>query len=229
MNLEIYFDAHTLDSTGPSVVSERISRFNYAPSLTIHGPFMDLSPGAVDPLIHEITLKRYSQAMEVARAVEAKRVVFHSGYERWKYDLKIEPWLQQSLKTWSLMLEQATRYGIRISIENIFEDRPDNIRLLMEKIGSDHIGVCFDTGHFNLFSSVGLDEWLDALQPYINELHVHDNDRTRDQHAAPGEGVFDFERLFGRLDPDDPDLILTVEAHSKEEVFKSLRYFMILP
>lgn len=189
---------------------------------------MDLSPGAVDPLIREITIKRYIQTLEIAKGVDAKRVVFHSGYEKWKYDLKVDIWLQQSLKTWSLIMERALKYGIKISIENIFEDTPDNIKLLMERIQSDHFGVCFDTGHFNIFSSVTLEEWLDALQPYINELHIHDNDRSSDQHAAPGEGIFDFKTLFKRIDPDDDNIILTVEAHNKEEVLKALKYFMIV-
>lgn len=228
LNLEIYFDALTLDSTDPKSVSDRISRLSYTPLLTIHGPFMDLSPGAVDPLIQDITINRYNQSLEIANALGAKRVVFHSGYEKWKYDLKIDVWLQNSLSTWSSIISKALKYGIKLSIENIFEDTPDNIKLLMEEMASENFGVCFDTGHFNIFSSVSLETWLDALQPYINELHIHDNDRTSDQHAAPGEGVFDFETLFKRIHPDNDNIVLTVEAHSKEEVLKALKYFMIV-
>ena len=79
--------------------------------------------------------------------------------------------------------------GVKIAIENIFEDEPSNLRLLMEQMGSDNFGVCFDTGHCNLFSKVPLEEWMRALAAYIAELHLHDNDRSADQHLPMGEGL----------------------------------------
>ena len=110
---------------------------------------------------------------------------------------------------------------MKIAVENIFEDEPDNLRLLMEATASENFGVCFDTGHFNLFSSVSLDEWMRQLKPYIIELHLHDNDKTADDHIAVGEGTFDFERLFAALG--DKDIIYTIEGHTPEDVLKSIR------
>ncbi len=123
--------------------------------------------------------------------------------------------------TWDKVLEQAERSDTIISIENIFEDTPDNLRLLAEKLGSGRFGLCFDTGHFNLFSKVSLDEWIDQTGTYINELHLHDNDGKSDAHSSLGSGTFDFKRLFDLL-KDRNDILHTIEAHSPDGAAESL-------
>jgi sugar phosphate isomerase/epimerase len=111
--------------------------------------------------------------------------------------------------------------GIKIAIENVFEDEPANLMLLMEEMRSDSFGVCFDSGHFNLFSRIPLDEWIGMLKPYIVELHLHDNDRTADKHLPVGEGSFDFPSLFELIR--DHACIYTVEAHTPERALRSVR------
>ncbi len=90
----------------------------------------------------------------------------------------------------------------------------------MEEMSSEYFGLCFDTGHFNLFSKIPLDEWLAQFKAYILELHLHDNDKSSDAHLAIGDGTFDFDTLFETLD--NKDLICTIEGHTKEAVIKSI-------
>jgi sugar phosphate isomerase/epimerase len=90
----------------------------------------------------------------------------------------------------------------------------------MEQIGSDNFGVCFDTGHCNLFSSVALEKWLKELKAYIVELHLHDNDKSADLHYPIGDGTFDFDTLFSELKGNN--YIYTIEAHTPEMVLKSM-------
>lgn len=195
-------------------------KLDYQPALTIHAPFMDLSPGAVDSKVRAVTIERFSQIFNIAETLKPKVIVFHSGYEKWKYASKIDLWLEGSLITWKHLLPRAEEQGIRIAIENIFENDPINLRFLMEKMGSQYFGVCFDTGHFNLFSATPLEEWLQQLKPYIIELHLHDNNKSADNHRAIGDGSFDFDTLFPLLK--DRNLVYTIEAHTKEDAFKSL-------
>ena len=182
---------------------------------------MDLSPGAVDSKVRAVTIERFSQIFNIAETLKPKVIVFHSGYEKWKYASKIDLWLEGSLITWKHLLPRAEEQGIRIAIENIFENDPINLRFLMEKMGSQYFGVCFDTGHFNLFSATTLVEWLQQLKPYIIELHLHDNNKSADNHRAIGDGSFDFDTLFPLLK--GRNLVYTIEAHTKEDVFKSLK------
>lgn len=220
VNLEIYFASDDLERINDSDILELKERLDYHPSLNIHAPFMDLSPGAVDSKVRAVTIQRFLQVFDVANMLKPEVVVFHSGYEKWKYAQRIDIWLERSLLTWGTLLPRAMTLGTRIAIENIFEDDPTNLRLLMEEMESKDFGICFDTGHCNLFSKTPLVEWLRQLKPYIIELHLHDNRGDADTHNAIGEGTFDFTTLFSMLK--DKNLIYTIEAHTPEDVLKSL-------
>ena len=115
--------------------------------------------------------------------------------------------------------------GVKIAIENIFEDEPENLTMLMEAMNSANFGLCFDTGHFNLFSKVPLDIWMSSLKTHIIELHLHDNDRTSDQHLPVSEGTFDFKGFFGLLG--GRDCIYTLEAHSTQSVLASMKALQV--
>jgi len=67
-----------------------------------------------------------------------------------KYALNMDIWLEKSLMTWQPLNARAAAIGVKLAIENIFEDEPSNLKLLMEEMNSDNFGICFDTGHFNL-------------------------------------------------------------------------------
>lgn len=219
-NLEIYFSSQSLDQLNDTDIIRLKERLDYHPSFTIHAPFMDLSPGAVDSKVRAVTLERFLYIFDIAKILKPKAIVFHSGYEKWKYALKIDIWLEKSLITWGALLKRAVDMGLKIAIENIFEDKPTNLKLLMEEMGSEHFGICFDTGHFNLFSKISLEEWLRQLKSYIIELHLHDNDKTFDSHLAIGDGTFDFDALFSTLK--DKNLIYTIEGHTPEDVLRSI-------
>ncbi|GAB4484943.1 MAG: sugar phosphate isomerase/epimerase [Thermodesulfovibrionales bacterium] len=220
LNLEIYLSSSILDSLGPDDVRRTARLLDYRPSLSIHAPFMDLSPGAVDILVRDVTVRRFSHVLEIAEILSPRSVVFHSGYEKWKYALRPDIWLEKSIQTWEPLRRRAESLGTMIAIENIFEDEPSNLLMLMETLGSPHFGICFDTGHCNLFSRVPLKAWMDALVSYIVELHLHDNNGSSDQHLPVGEGTFDFRTFFDLLG--SRDCVATIEAHSPDRVIRSL-------
>lgn len=219
-NLEIYFPSSSLDSLEPGDIENLKEELDYGPSLSIHAPFMDLSPGGVDSKVRDVTIERFSHVMAIAGILSPKAIVFHSGYEKWKYAHRVDIWLEGSLRTWRPFIEKAADLGVKIAIENIFEDEPSNLRALMKELHSGNFGICFDTGHCNLFSRVPLEEWIRSLKPYIFELHLHDNDKTFDQHLPIGDGTFDFKTLFSALKGNN--CIYTIEAHSPEKVMKSI-------
>lgn len=220
LNLEIYFNSNSLDVINADTIHRLKDTLTYNPSLSIHAPFTDLSPGAIDSKVRTATIERFNHILDIAEILMPKSIVFHSGYEKWKYALKVDVWLKQSLDTWKPLNEQAKSLGIKIAIENIFEDEPTNLKMLMENMNSDNFGVCFDTGHYNLFAKVSLKDWLEELRAYIIELHLHDNDKSADLHQPLGDGDFDFKTLFSELK--DNNCIYTIEARTPEEVLKSI-------
>ncbi len=223
-NLEIYFSGNDIDTLSISSIKRLKKILDYNPSLSIHAPYMDLSPGAVDSEIRKVTEKRYINTTEIAKELHAKTIVFHSGYEKWKYALHVDIWLRESIRTWEKILHELSDSSIKIAIENVFEDDPSNLTLLTKSIDMEHFGLCFDTGHFNLFSKVSLIEWLNETKESIVELHLHDNDGTSDEHKAIGNGTFPFKALFDEIK--GIDCLYTIEGHSSEDVMKSLEYIL---
>lgn len=220
LDLEIYFPSSSLDAMRSGEIKELRDKLDYNPSLSIHAPFMDLSPGAVDSKVRAVTMERFSRILDIAEALSPSVIVFHSGYEKWRFAHRVDIWLEGSLRTWEPLIKRVARMGARIAIENIFEDEPSNLHALMKELYSENFGICFDTGHCNLFTRVPLTEWLECLRQYIFELHLHDNDRTFDSHLPIGDGTFDFKLLLSALK--GRDCLYTIEAHTPERVLKSI-------
>ncbi|MBI5409778.1 MAG: sugar phosphate isomerase/epimerase [Nitrospirae bacterium] len=220
LNLEIYFGSRSFDRLTVHEIAGLKRKLDYGPEISIHAPFMDLSPGAVDLKVREITMSRFSNVLDFAEILTPRAIVFHSGYDKWKYDGRVDIWLEGSLQTWRPLNKRAEDLGVRIAIENIFEDDPENLILLAKEMNSDNFGMCFDTGHFNLFSKLPLLEWLEKTKQYFKELHLHDNHRYADHHLAVGDGDFDFTTLFREIE--GIDCVYTLESHTIEDVKKSL-------
>lgn len=218
-NLELYFGTKIFDSITDSDLTDLKEKLDYGPRFSFHASFMDLSPGAVDPEVRKVTMKRFLRALDFAEMLKPSVIVFHSGYERWKYANKTDVWLAQSLKTWRHINERAADIGVKVAIENVFENTPDNLVLLTREMNSPNFGLCFDTGHFNLFAKPSLSEWLGAVKPYILEVHIHDNNTHADEHIVPGDGTFDFSTFFREIK--GIEAVHTIEMHNIEDVIKS--------
>ncbi len=226
---EIYFSHRALHLLADRELEEmaRVLRSGNLRT-TIHGPFYDLSPGAVDPAFRTLTAERMQVALDRARVFSPDTVVFHPGYDPLRFAEYREAWLRNSLKTWNKVLEAAEAMpDTWILVENIFEREPSTIAALLSALPSPPFGFCFDTGHFHLFSDVPLDAWMDSLGPYLREVHLHDNSGVGDEHRPPGRGTFDFHSLFRFLSAMDRDVIGTIEAHNERDLLESLDYFEV--
>ena len=220
---EIYFSAEDLD-TCREKDAERLAETLQKNRLevTFHGPFMDLSPGGVDRRIKEVTRDRLSKTLELAGIFKPKMVVFHPGYEKWKFDGNESLWLESSLETWKPLVEKAEKMNVTLSIENVFEENPNTLRALLEKIDSSRFRFCFDSGHHNVFSNIPLRLWLETLGKYLGEVHLHDNHQTMDEHLPLGEGTFPFDEFFNLLSQLTLAPIFTIEPHEEEHLRRGL-------
>ena len=222
LDLEIYFNPTTLDSTRSEDYKKLKKELNYNPRFTFHAPFIDLAPGAIDKRVREITLERFVHLFEVAKLYKPEVIVFHPGYDKWRYNGYADIWLKNSVDTWNSVLEKADKLNIKVAIENIFEEAPETLRMLVKEINSPNLGVCFDTGHFNLFSRVPLEKWFEEIGDNIIEVHLHDNTGSNDDHLGIGDGNIDFDLFFTLLKKSKSRPVLTIEGHSREAIEKSL-------
>ena len=223
LNPEIYLNSDTLESYALKDIRKIAKTLhNHNLSVTIHGPFMDLSPGGVDSMVRKATVKRFSQALDAASHFHPGALVLHGGYNRWYFNGNRKLWLERSLLTWEPILKKASKLKIPIAIENVFEEEPDTLRDLMEGLDDPFFGICFDAGHFHLFSRVSMKEWFDTLGKYFIELHLHDNNKSNDDHLPMGEGTINFDEFFHLLQQYSIKPIYTIEPHRIEDVERSL-------
>ena len=61
------------------------------------------------------------------------------------------------------------------------------------------------------------EDWLPALEPWLGQLHLHDNHGDRNSHLAIGEGLFDY------LNQKDMTPIITLEPHYEEAFWGSIK------
>ena len=220
---EIFFSAEDLDTYHEKDVKHLAETLRQnGLEITLHGPFMDLSPGGFDRRIKEVTLDRFSKTIELGEIFKPKAIVLHPGYEKWKFDGYVKLWLASSLQTWSPLVKKTEEMGLTLAIENVYEEDPDSLATLLKEIDSPHVRFCFDTGHHHVFSKTPLPVWFEALGGYLVEVHLHDNHRETDEHLPIGEGGFDFDEFFNLLSQFKLNPIFTIEPHQEAHLWRGL-------
>lgn len=224
LNPEVFFDAEALDSVDMGEVegvSAALSERGL--SSTIHGPYMELSPGAPDERVRLATVDRLNQTLDVAERLSPKAIVLHAAYDDRHFDGDVDWWLSNSLKTWPEIAKRAEQLKLVIAAENIFEVEPSPLRRLVDAVASPAFGVCIDAGHLKLFSKVPLEDWFSTLNKDIKELHIHDNHGQADEHLAIGEGDIDFPLFFSLVKAHSKDAIHTIEPHGEDALERALK------
>jgi sugar phosphate isomerase/epimerase len=215
-------DLDQLDQAQLRRIAARLANADLA--VTVHAPFLDLNPGATDPLVQDVTFRRYQQALHAAATLGARLIVFHPGYDVWRYGQQQQLWIEQNLRFWPPLLVEAARANCVMTLENIFEPEPLLLAGLLNTFSSPWLGHCFDIGHWRLFASVTMEEWFSALGHRMRHLHLHDNFGMKDDHLPMGEGSIDFTPLFAQLrtTPNEDRPSATLEAHSQESLLRAL-------
>lgn len=189
---------------------------------TLHAPFFDLMPGALDSRILDITRQKLSRAFSLIKIFEPESIVCHLGYDEEKHSYKWYDWLGTSVDTWKGLLDVAEDSGTRVMFENTYEKLPDIHLQLFNELPGSNFGFCLDVGHLMAYAGSTWQIWLNELQPWLGQVHLHDNDGKRDEHIAIGQGCFDFVELFDHLRANDLTPLITLEPHSEKDLWTSL-------
>jgi sugar phosphate isomerase/epimerase len=226
LNPEIGIDAQALerfDFSDFQCIAEKLHAHHL--SITLHGPFMDLSAGSTDPAVKAVTRNRFEQLLKLVPVFRPRAVVCHSGYEWSRYGSFREEWFERSLDIWTWLAGSLVEQGSRLMLENVYENEPQDIRIILESLKSLDVGFCLDAGHLFAFGKSELKPWLEGLGSYIGQLHLHDNHGSHDEHLPLGQGKIDFKLLFAHLISNDlPWPIITLEPHREEDLWPSLDY-----
>lgn len=204
-------------------IAEQLEKNNL--QCTLHAPFHDLVPGGFDRRMVSRSREKLGLAFSLIPIFKPVSIVCHLGFEDNKHLSDIDRWLEVSLATWSELIPIAAESGTMVMFENTYETSPAIHKLILSTLSKDYenIGFCLDTGHTLAFTGNDWQPWFEKLQPWLAQLHLHDNDGSGDQHRAVGSGNFEFTSLFNRLRQAKLKPIITLELHSEEDLWISLK------
>ena len=192
-------------------------------STTLHAPFSGFNPGSSKKRTRKASLKLADQSLSLAEKLHARRIVFHPGLTYGNDREVLDIWLKNNLTFWPEFLARAAEIDCTICIENIYETTPDIFIDLLTAINSPQMGHVLDIGHWNMFGTGKLIDWLNATAPYLKHLHLHDNHGEQDEHLPIGQGYVPFSTLFAWLKTTKASPTITLENHSLPDTELSLQ------
>jgi sugar phosphate isomerase/epimerase len=223
LNPEIGLDAYSLGHYPPLDFRRAALAFHGAGRrITLHGPFQDLAPGALDDGVLAASRRRLRQAFRYLPVFQPVAVVCHLGYEARHYAWDQERWLVRSAATWKELAALAAPYGVTVMLENVHETEPELFLEVLGRAGSPNLKVCFDVGHLLAFSTGDFPLWLETLAPVIGHLHLHDNLGDHDTHLALGAGRVPLRETLDYLASRGCRPLITLEPHQEGSLDSSL-------
>jgi sugar phosphate isomerase/epimerase len=164
-----------------------------------HGPFFGLDIASLDRCLSEYSADCLLIGLEATSRLGGGIMVMHTGYMPQFSRGGRRHWFRNWAERMPRIVDRARELGVRIALENTWDDRPEVLLHLADSIQGGDIDFCLDTGHVNVFSRLPVGRWWDALGDRVAALHLHDNDGLSDDHLEPGKGTFDFAGLARRV------------------------------
>lgn len=126
------------------------------------------------------------------------------------------------------IVEFTRQRDIKIALENTLPDRIGDtfseIQQILEKIPSEYLGVCLDTGHYLLKQKstergvLQLDKEPIDWKKKLLHMHVHDNNGEKDLHLLPEEGCFPWTQLLSFLEHIEYQGFLVIEPKEQTQL-----------
>ena len=204
-------------------IIDRYKRFQLPEITTVHGAFLDVTIFSQDKHIRLVSEKRIHQSIKAAAAIGAKGVVFHTNYTPMiNTKSYVNGWIADNTTFWSKTLEEYP--NIEIYIENMFDRKPDLIVKLAENLSNfPNFGICYDYAHASVFGD-DIDEWTEAVAPYVKHMHINDNDLKDDLHLAVGDGKIDWQKFCNSYNKHFSDCSVLIETSSIERQQRSAEF-----
>jgi sugar phosphate isomerase/epimerase len=164
-------------------------------SVFTHGPFLGLDVASLNGHIARYSADCIARGLEVTAGLGGSTMVVHTNYSPFYSRDGLREWLGNWRERMGAVLAKAAGLGVRVALENAWEERPEALARLVDLLPPGAAAVCLDTGHINAFSHHPVRRWWDVLGDRVVALHLHDNDGSSDDHLPPGRGIFDFAAL----------------------------------
>lgn len=161
--------------------------------LNCHGPWKVPWPDVTEEGLRE-KVEFTKRTIHNTRVLGAKYCVVHPFLPMDMYE-KDDP--EKSEITWKTniavlkeLLQVARKEDVVLCFENMpmlpFSlAKPRDIMRVVKEINDDHLKVCLDTGHANIYNELTITDSLNVVKDDMRVMHVHDNFYNVDMHLFP--------------------------------------------
>jgi len=201
---------------------------------TIHTTMYDINLASLNPWIREAGVACYKKYIEAAAYLEAEVLVVHAGilYKefaegpmREEFIRRAETALRESLLE---LADQAERAGVIIGLENsppktdyaMVRDSESHLKML-KLIDHPQVQALVDVAHAHL-CQLDLQKYLDELQPFTCELHLHNNFGKEDEHLGLHHGGIDYAEILKHPVCEKVPVIMEIKSYG--EVVQTLQW-----
>ncbi|MBO3800676.1 MAG: sugar phosphate isomerase/epimerase [Candidatus Brockarchaeota archaeon] len=197
--------------------------------IQVHGPFgdIDFDSASEDYNRRSKALEKVCSWLKCISEFEWGVLVLHTARlgSSQEYDSLslLEKTKLANIRFFKEVSKHASDYGVKVAIENRLENGycslPRDLMELVDSVGSDYLGICFDTGHAYV-NKLNMESTLKSIREFLIATHIHDNNGFEDQHLPPMMGSIDWENLmrtFLRVNYPKP-LILEIHEYGKLEL-----------
>ncbi len=145
------------------------------------------------------TLGRWFDLFE---AIGIKNAVLHCDRIDSIPDISKEEIIDKNAAVIKKLTEMLKGRDLTICLENLklgCSADADELLQYVDRIGSDNLGICLDTGHLNISGGDQV-EFIRKAGKHLKALHIADNEGETDQHIMPfGRGTVDIKAVVGAL------------------------------
>ena len=117
-------------------------------------------------------------------------------------------------------IQEIVDYAKSLDVKVAFENTKIKgyLEYVIENIDNENVGICFDAGHYHTHFDDELD--FSIFKNRIFAVHLHDNDKSGDQHLLPFDGTINWKDIIKNLKDSNYNGPITLELCYRYDYLK---------
>lgn len=182
---------------------------------SIHAPFgSNCNLSNPDAEQRDKAVETHRNLLYKAALADVEMIIIHPGAGGVSSQEDMDKMNLLAFESVSQLIGAAEVTGVGLALENMLPGHPGceikHILETVERINSPSLGVCFDSGHAHVCGN--MKEFMRAVGEHMINIHMQDNDGTRDMHLQPPYGTTDWRAFAEVLDEVNYRRPITIEA-----------------